>query len=221
MFMLQLGDFIYLHKLNENKKRYRCKVEGLDGKHISVTYPVELSTSKTEFFVDGTSFLCEFTTQIQQAFEFQTTVVGRVRDQLPLLILENPGKEGLRKIQRREFLRVESSLDVAIQPLHNDFEPFTSVSVDISAGGTAVLIQQTHNIEQVKEVIAWLSLPMLSGDIAYLKVLCKVVRFIEGDAYAKPRVSLQFVDLDDKQQQIITKYCFEQQVSSRKKGITN
>jgi c-di-GMP-binding flagellar brake protein YcgR len=221
--MLQLGDFIYLYKVNEQtnkKQKYRCKVEGINSKSISVTYPVEINTSKTEFFVDGTRFLCEFTTQAQQAFQFETLVLGRQRDQIPLLILEFPEKKHLQKIQRREFLRVDTSLDIAIHPLHNEFEPFTSIAVDISAGGSAVNLKNNYILEQGKNVLAWLALPMLSGDIVYIKVLCQVVRIIESNKNPTPRASLKFIELDEKVQQKITKYCFEQQVSNRKKGLT-
>lgn len=221
---LQQGDFIYLHKSGDQdktKKKYRCKVESIEEKFISVTYPVDLTTSKTEFFVDGTQFNCEFTNQNQQAFEFHTTVLGRVRDQIPLLIIENPGKERMRKIQRREFLRVESSLDIAIHPLENEFAPFVTTTLDISAGGTAVILHEVHRIEQGKNVIVWISLPMISGEVVYIKTICKVIRIIIGEQNKPTRAPLQFIDLDEKDQQKITKYCFEQQVSYRKKGLVD
>jgi c-di-GMP-binding flagellar brake protein YcgR len=222
--MLQLGDFIYLHNLDDPSKKtqqYKCKVEEIKDNAISVTYPVDVKTNKTEFFVDGSRFFCHFTSQNQQAFEFQTFVLGRKRDKLPFLILSNPEKSQYKKVQRREFLRVEARIDTALHSTTKAFEPFTSISVDISAGGTAVILEENHPLKAGMEITVWLVLPMLSGDIVYLKQLCSVVRFLKGKQHQKERASLQFVDNDEKERQLLTKFCFEQQLSFRKKGLLN
>ena len=39
------------------------------------------------------------------------------------------------KIQRSQFVRIETAVDVAIHPMNREFEPFTAMTEDISAGG--------------------------------------------------------------------------------------
>ena len=51
-------------------------------------------------------------------------------------IIAYPGNQTLIKVQRRQYVRIPTTVDAAIHPLENEFTPFTTITEDISAGGT-------------------------------------------------------------------------------------
>lgn len=65
----------------------------------------------------------------------------------------------LKKRERRRFVRVPSQVDIAVHPLIDDFAPFTTTSLDISAEGVAILAPQEINLVMGKTINLWIVLP--------------------------------------------------------------
>jgi c-di-GMP-binding flagellar brake protein YcgR len=135
-----------------------------------------------------------------------------------MLILSYPGDEHLVKIQRRQYVRVETTADVAVHPTNSEFKPFTTVTDDISAGGAAILINDKHGILAGQTLQLWVVLPMQSGEIHYLKVKSKVVRLIPLDD-SRMKASLQFVDMSPQDRQLFLRFSFDRQLLMKKKGL--
>ncbi|MGM0887695.1 MAG: PilZ domain-containing protein [Bacillota bacterium] len=49
-----------------------------------------------------------------------------------------PEAETFVKIQQRQFVRLDVTLDTAIHPEHSEFTPFRTLTEDISAGGASI-----------------------------------------------------------------------------------
>lgn len=64
------------------------------------------------------------------------------------------------KIQLRQYVRVETSLDVSIQTAGINPETYTAVTDDISAGGVAILASQKANLKPGMTVNCLFVLPM-------------------------------------------------------------
>ncbi|WP_408006547.1 PilZ domain-containing protein [Pseudalkalibacillus sp. A8] len=74
-------------------------------------------------------------------------MTDRKKEHIPLLILSFPGSTNLEKIQRREFVRVETAIDVSIHPTERQFQPFACITSDVSAGGCAVIMPERYQLK--------------------------------------------------------------------------
>lgn len=215
MNMLNIGDSLTLELIDSDKNvTFKCKLVDRKDPYLYIDYPVNTETSKTVYLLEGTPIKCKFTASNGLTYCFETKVLGRVKKNIPMVILLYQGKDHLMKIQRRQFVRVETSVDVAIHPKFNEFRPFTTVTRDISAGGAAI-ISREKNIRKGMQVWCWLVLPMVNGEYHYLKILSKVVRIVPLD-HVREQVSLQFIDINPLDQQNILRFCFDQQIKQKK-----
>lgn len=216
--MISIGDVLTLEpKYSDQIEKYKCKLVEQKGNDLFIDYPINLKTNRTVFLLDGTQMKASFVSADGSVYLFETEVKGRTKQNIPMMILSFPGKEQLIKIQRRQFVRVETSMDIAIHPLNSEFSPFTTITEDISAGGASVFIPTNVNIKADMTIDTWFVLPMQNGEYHYLKIKCKVVRVIENES--KNKVSLQFLDLTSNQRQFILRFSFERQLAIKKKGI--
>ncbi|MFD2445876.1 flagellar brake protein [Bacillus sp. CGMCC 1.16607] len=218
--MISIGDVLTLEpKYSNSFERYKCKLVEQKGNDLYIDYPVNLKTNRTAFLLDGTQLKVSFVGEDGSVYVFETEVKGRTKQNIPMLILTFPGKEHLIKIQRRQFVRVETPTDIAIHPTNSEFLPFTTITEDISAGGAAILVPHELNIKEGMVIETWFVLPMQNGEYHYLKLLCNVVRVIPRNETRK-MISLQFLDLSSNERQYFLRFSFERQLAMKKKGIT-
>ena len=125
-----------------------------------------------------------------------------------------PSPEEFLKIQRREYVRVETKVDVSIE-FDGQFTPL--ITEDLSAGGLAVILNRSVNFREGDEVKLTIVLPYSNGDIKYVHTTAIIVRAFEKD---EVRIaSIQFTDTDDIDKQHIVRFCFERQLLVRKKEL--
>lgn len=80
------------------------------------------------------------------------------------------------KIQRREYVRVETPVDVAIQFKNYKYQ---LVTADISAGGLALILKGEVAFNEGDEVDLTVVLPFANGDVKYVMTTAVVVRIFE------------------------------------------
>ncbi|RSD26479.1 flagellar brake protein [Mesobacillus subterraneus] len=217
--MIKIGNMIVLeHKYSESYEQYKCKLVEQRGNDLYIDYPVNTSTNRTVFLLEGTPLKATFTTESGINYFFETEVKGRVKLNIPMVILSYPGKDHLIKVQRRQFVRVETSVDVAVHSAKGEFVPFTTVTDDISAGGAALLIDKSSSLKQGMELDCWLALPMQNGENEYRKFRGTIVRIIEGQGHMN-KASVQFYDSSGTDRQLLLRFCFERQLAMKKKGL--
>ncbi len=218
--MIKIGETLILEpKFSLQPEKYKSKIQELSGDYFYVDYPVNLSTNRTVFMTDGTQLKCTYIGADQSVYIFDTEVLGRKKGELPLVQLRKPPEDLFVKIQRRQFVRVDASVDVAIHPMKFEFQPFLAVTDDISAGGAAVMVHKRINLIPSTHIQVWLSLPLKSGEIHYLQIKCKIIRVIEVDDSKFNRVSIQFEDLSQSDRQLVIRFVFERQLEMRNKGL--
>ena len=218
--MIQIGDMLTLELKNaENIDKFKCRLVDRKDTMLYIDYPINLRTNKTAFLFDGTQLNATFIDQDgTSVYLFISEIVGRVKTNIPMLVLTYPGSEGLIKIQRRNYVRIEAAADIAIHPLENEFQPFTAVTDDLSAGGAAVLIPQEKILQPDMMVKAWLVLILQNGEYHYLSLLSRVVRVIRYNETMN-RLSLQFNAISNLERQLLLRFCFERQLEIKKKGL--
>ncbi|MDY0396550.1 PilZ domain-containing protein [Virgibacillus halophilus] len=124
----------------------------------------------------------------------------------------------MKRIQRRKFARIEIVSDVAIHSTDDSFQPFTTVTTDLSGGGLAFIIPKHINIHKTS-VNIWLAFE-LHRNMSYLKITGDIVRIIDDGDHHIRSASVSFKDLTRNEEQIIIRYCFEKQRQARRKELT-
>jgi c-di-GMP-binding flagellar brake protein YcgR len=208
---------LVLHKPGEEEAhRYRCKLVDYDHNNIYIDYPIHMQTGKTGFFLEGTQFQASFVGLDQSVYWFKTNVIARKKMNIPVIVLPFSGMDELRRIQRRKYVRVEASVDVAVEGEHASFPTLTQ---DISGGGLMILLPASDLLEQGEEIQLTLVVPMNTGETHYLEMTGKVIRIVEAKDAHSDRVSIEFVKIQEKDRQLIIRYCFEQQMQSRMRAL--
>ena len=212
---IKIGTMLILEPTyTERVERFRCKVvEQKDGV-IYIDYPINTITKKTAFLIDGAQFRVTFNDESKQSFAFNTEVLGRKKGNIPMIMLSCPPDEEFIKIQRREFVRVETPVDVAVE-YNNTFTQL--VAEDISAGGILIPLPKAVNFKDGDTVRLTIVLPYTNNEIRYVQTDALVVTTFERNN--RTLASVQFTDTDDIDKQYIVRFCFERQLQIRKKEL--
>ncbi|PLT34856.1 flagellar brake protein [Bacillus sp. V5-8f] len=217
--MIKIGDTLLLEpKYSLQPEQYKSMVVEMNENSIFIDYPVNTSTGKVAFLLDGSQLKITITDSNHAIYIFDTEVLGRVKAQIAMIQLARPPKDSLVKIQRRQFVRIETPIDTAVHPEIGQFQPFRAVTDDISAGGAALRIPKQINVGEASIVYVWLAIPLKSGEIHYLKLKSKVIRISESSERFN-KLSVQFMDLSEADRQILIRFIFEKQVELKNKGL--
>ncbi|GGH79060.1 c-di-GMP-binding flagellar brake protein YcgR [Pullulanibacillus pueri] len=213
--MLKKGINLYLELVNEGKKeKYKTKIAEMTDDEIFVELPIHDKTKKFAFFILNTSFKAVYYDS-GKVFQFTTVLLRRIKENVPLLVLSFPGEENIKTIQRRQYVRVETSLDVAIHPVvPHQFSPFTTVTLDVSGGGLSVHLPKDYGWQPDQEVDLWLVLPMVTGEYNYCKIRGLFIRqFISGKFL---RASFEFKNISKQEHQKLIRYTLEKDLYSKR-----
>ena len=209
--LLQVGTTVIIDKdFTKDSEKYRSKVIDAGDDFVMIDYPIEIETGKTVFFMDGTQLLVSFTDKLKMSYAFKTEVRGRKLEGVPMLKLSYQGDSGLIKIQRREFVRVETAIDVAVE---KDGDHVQLVAEDISAGGIALNITKATFIQSEDVLSLLIVLPFANREMEYVKVEGQVIRTWETEGVTIASVKFWAINPLDRQR--IVRFCFERQLQMR------
>lgn len=207
---LSIGTSLTIDKdFTETGDKFKSKVVDFGDGFVMIDYPAHMETGKTAFFMDGTQLHITFV-ENKISYAYRAEVTGRVNKGIPMLKLTYPGDDQLIKIQRREFVRVETAIDVAVD-FGGVFQQF--VAEDISAGGIALNIGQDDSFEDMENVRLIIALPFVNDDIKYVRTEATAVRIWEKDN--RRIASMQFAKINTTERQNIIRFCFERQLLAR------
>jgi c-di-GMP-binding flagellar brake protein YcgR len=219
--MLKAGLTITLepYESSNDKEEYRCKVADVQEGKVFIDYPVNVKTNRTVFLLDGMQLAASFIDPASAAavYMFRTEVIGRVKKEIPMLILHDPDLSDYIRVQRRNFVRVQTAVDIAVQ-----FEgqpSFASVTEDISASGAAVKLPAAVTAEEGSEVRLYVVIPSNTKENHYLELNASLVRIHSDEKSGRSVASFQFENISHMEQQLLMRFCFERQLQLRKKGL--
>jgi c-di-GMP-binding flagellar brake protein YcgR len=218
--MINIGDTIILEPKNtDENEKYRCKLVEKKGEQIFIDYPVNMESGRTVFLLDGTQLKGSFVGKDNTVYLFETEVQGRTKQNIPMIALSYPEENNLVRIQRRQFVRVDTSVDVAAHPIKGEFNPFVTITSDISAGGAALILPTKAKLEPGSVFNCWIVLPMQSGDYHYIMLKSRAIRVIPGRDGERDKMPIEFIDISDSERQLLIRFSFERQINLKRKGF--
>lgn len=199
-----------------NERSLHSRIIDIDNQYIYLDLPVNVNTRKTSYLQTDTSLIVRFVGDDHAFYQFTTQVVDLQLTAVPKLIVAHPIK--VERIQRREFVRVKTAVDVSIHSLTEDFPPFTTVTYDISGGGMSLILPTNVDLPIDEVVKAYLVLPLNECKIHYISTTAKVLR-IHKTKDQPTMAPLQFERISSNDQQKIVQFCLAKQREMRRKEL--
>jgi c-di-GMP-binding flagellar brake protein YcgR len=222
----KVGEFLFLQQKDVPKSElivYKSRVADLNKEYITIEVPMATNSNKYGFFAEKTELEAWVFAPDGSKYQFKTKVVGRRKEGIPVTLLSYPKKEETVRTQRREFIRVPCTEELAIHPEEKaevGFVPFLTKTLDVSGGGLSFSLPGKPPFKDGVNLRWFLYLPLPSGPTLYVSGKGRMVRMIPpkepGLAYKFP---VQFTDVTEVERQKIMRFCFERQLQLRNKGI--
>ncbi|CQR46708.1 Flagellar brake protein YcgR [Paraliobacillus sp. PM-2] len=214
--MIKIGATLKLEALEEEEtSSYRSKIVGQEGTTIYIDYPINEMTGRTNIFPKGTIFKVNLVDENQSVYQFITEITGKKTGNVPMLMIHFSQDEMVR-IQRRKYVRVNSSLDVAIHDHEGLKEPFTTVTNDISGGGLCILlpIDGIYNIGDMVDICV--VIPLENERIEYVHAEATVIRIFKKEDANISLLTVEYNNISENDRELIIRHCFEVQVKDRR-----
>ncbi len=192
-------------EIKNEEKNFKSIVAEVGNKEILIGFPMDLKIIgllPDETIVYITYLVGEY------LYKFQTSIIGKRNDNIPLFRVVKPKEVDIKKIQRRDNFRVKANLSLRLK----DTELTT---VDISAGGIQFSCKDSFEIQYGEVISGTLKIPGESEPVNFEAL----VRRIGGNNIEERKnVAVAFSSLNQKDQVKITRYCFEKQRKMRLKS---
>lgn len=210
-------DIVYREPGREPEEYY-SKIIDSNEHYLIIDYPVNRKTKKTAFFSIGASFVGSLTAEDKAVYQFPVKVAARVKVNFPAIAIWKPEKDRIERIQRRQFVRLDTSLDISLNIKGHPEDRFTSITSDISGGGLSFILPGQRELDAGEIIELWLVLGFQSGKIHYVHTTAEIVFVQEKNGIRS--ASVKFLTLKPKEQQLIISFCFEKQREMRKKELS-
>ena len=213
--MLQIGDAITIEYVDENKevKTGKSKVLENNNDDICINDPADKETGRTIYLNQKTEITVFFFDENQIPYKCTSEVIGKRKEDIPMIVISIPPKEEMIRLQRREYLRVDTMVKATI--MQTDEEAFDTFIVNMSAGGVAIAVPEGVSLKEYGEVAAEFELPL--KEPVKIKAVAEMNRIYQDEQSGKTRAIMEFSEITNDHQQHIMKYCFQQQLLTRVK----
>lgn len=209
---------ITLHKGNAQDKpvTYRSKVIDRTEEYLYIDYPVNPRDYVQLPIRPKDRLTIEYVSK-GSVNSFTTTVKQIIESSLIAFVIPVPKEEEIKRIQRREYVRVLVDLDTAIHSLDGSFEPFTTITRDISGGGMLIITPKHVELAEGTMVEVYLVLKSKTTDYKYIKTKAEVIRTtLENDITF---TSFKYHFADERERQQVIEFCFTVQREELKRQI--
>lgn len=194
----------------------KAKIMDFDEHYLYITYPIGIESNRIRYLsFDDTLFVTFTDKESGATYLYKTKIIKRIKKEIPLLSLPYPSEHQLMKIQRRQFVRVNTAIDLSLHfPERSIIYP--TVTYDLSGGGCAVVVPEDINIVRGDIGKVYIVLPFSENSYSYIQLNVRAIRKFEKNKVHL--LSLQFFNLNNRDQQQLIRYTFEKQLEYRNKG---
>ncbi|SEN42222.1 c-di-GMP-binding flagellar brake protein YcgR, contains PilZNR and PilZ domains [Amphibacillus marinus] len=215
--MIKIGTVLTLQKqdVNNQVENYKCRISDFKGHTLYIDYPINTLTGHSDIFARGDQLVAYFITPNQGVYRFVTVIKGRKKDKIPLLLLHFDQSK-LEKVQRRDYVRVTASLDIAVQDPSQKIDPFHTVTSDISGGGVAIYVPDDRIFYEGMKVNVVIVLRANQTSFDYIYADANVIRTQSVKHASIFKLSLAFNSIAEKDRQRIIHFCFNTELEERR-----
>jgi len=199
-------------------QKYHCKIIEKNENYFIIDYPIHTVTKKTAFFTNGTLLTVTYLENDKVVYQFPTEIIGKVKLNIPALAIKKPDDNYIERVQRREYVRIDTTLDIAVHSVNHLFSPFVTITTDLSGGGMAIIATKNISLEIGYKADIWLPLQRQNNDYHYINGQTEIVSIREANN-KNNLISLKFISINAQDRQQIIWYCFEKQRESLQKEL--
>ncbi|WP_307894438.1 flagellar brake protein [Bacillus swezeyi] len=217
--MLSLGDIITIEFENENQENIiaKSKVSSIEENVLRVHYPVDVETGRTVIIPTNTIVTIHFVNKQQVLYKFTSVIQGReIHRYIPILNVYLPEEDQMTKIQRRQFFRVNTTIPVTVRP-YGSGSMYKTYTTNISAGGAALIIEETQKHKPEEDLNLSISLPNEGHDETVIDVHAQVKRTYLDRRTNKQIMTVEFIRMNEHDKQTLIQYCIKCQLIERRK----
>ena len=199
----------------EEQKEYTSRIADMDHNSFLIEVPMQqenMGSLKRLFLGEELSIF--YINEDGVRHYFNTYVTGFEEDVVRLVRIRKPLPEEVSKIQRRSFLRVHASLELAL--LCEDHTRAVALTEDIGGGGLSIYIDPEIKVQEEQKLKCWLLVPYRNGAIDHVQFEAEVVRVNKLES-GRELGMLKFTQITDSERQKVIKFCFERQLDYRMK----
>ncbi|ACB84999.1 flagellar brake protein [Natranaerobius thermophilus] len=216
--MLKIGLSI---KIRVDNKDYSSRIEDMDSDYLYISTPME--KGQLVHFSQG-SKISVYIIVKGAVYNFEEKIKEQIKSPVPLLKISKPDK--LKKIQRRQFFRLEKKLPVKYKILDDDCESELSdtkdaYALDISGGGLKLATQEIIPVNSFLELNFELNIDEgKNSNIHDIRCVGKIVRTqkVDTDRVSIYHYGVKFISLPSEIQDTIVRFIFNEQRKLRLKG---
>lgn len=206
---------IELQHNNGEVKRYSSRVENLDSKAIYLASPI---VKRMPVYLPPQTEISVLLWDDLAVYSFKTTVIYSLKEkEVNQLAVRYPEK--LNKVQKREFVRVQVSINVSLEYVdsENNVRIIAGKSRDLSGGGMSVAVTEKGLLEMGDKVTVKFNI----GDIPIVCTaeIVRARRETDAENIARDVFGLKFLEIVEKERQIIIKFIYKKQIEFRRKGL--
>lgn len=207
---LKPGLTVDLHVLEgEYEGKYKTQVDEVGEKRVSVLAPYQ--EREVVPLREGTRVEIVFWDDVA-SYAMETVIEQRIAVPVPIFVLKLP--DDIRRIQRRNFVRVDAFYPVSFQVvLKTGLSDWLKGSMlDLSGGG--MRFQTREKLDRSSIIYSYLKLP--TGEIKTPARVCRVQPIEDTKKYS---VSVDFYQISERDRDSIIRCVFDIQREMRKKGL--
>ncbi|MCY8719653.1 MULTISPECIES: flagellar brake protein [unclassified Bacillus (in: firmicutes)] len=214
--MIEIGENVHLEYIEDHElKKAKSKAVSIENNELLIAYPVDVLTGRTVILHNDMEVTVEFVGKDEVPYRFTSRVKGKVKDKLQMVCLEVPPREKMKRIQRRQYVRIDAVLDVKIQP-ENEQE-FRTLSYNISAGGIAVILADQRSFQPGESLRLIISLSE-EENTRQVEAQAVIRRVFDDPKSGKRKMTLEYTGIAAGDQQFLLQYCIRRQLNKRRKA---
>lgn len=212
-----------LVSLDEEKsaQTFKSRIADLQSDVASIELPINENTGRSGPFYVGDEYNVWYIGEDGSRYDFRTEILGKQADNIPVLLIKMPTKEEISRTQRRNYLRVNMSVEIAVK-LDDSVRSyhFLARTVDLSGGGLSFTCPDEIRLKEQDRVNMWICMPSKSGTIAHASAVGEIIRCKAPEQQGTHQwISAKFIQVNEADRAKIIRACYERQLELRKKGV--
>ncbi|MDB5052428.1 MAG: glycosyl transferase [Bacilli bacterium] len=210
--LLNVNQMIFIEKLDEEYIIYKTRVADIHTKYFSVEVPIDIKTGSFKPLKEGEKVAVSYTREDGIQFQFFSTIIGSSIGNIRTFHLEKPEPKSIKKIQRREYLRIPVNVNLSIEHKGTILQ---ATSKDLSGGGVSI-VDEERRFTELDEVTGVVMLEFKNGKQERVPFRGTIARIILLHNDVKAAV-IEFTEIYEAQRAAIVRFSFERQLEIRYK----